>query len=123
MNPKALNLLQEVVTKWKSERRFTFEDKQVYNYSNPVCEGEIVIKFSNTLKSFFCNKELIEISLMSKSFPTTTLSENPLSENPDTDRNRLIVFLEEFDNKFYDEVENKLNECIDTLTTTDPLFF
>ena len=115
--------MQEVITKWKSERRFTFENKQVHPYKSPITDGEFILRFSNLLNSFFCDKQKIEISLTSRSFHTSTLSDNPLSENPNGDKHRLEKFLEEFDNEFYTQVEQKLNDCIDTLTTSDPLFF
>lgn len=123
MNKIAIEAIQEAITTWKSKRNFTFENKQVHPYKSPIVDGEYVLKFSNSLNSFFCNGEAIEISLASRPFHTGTLSENPLSENLNGDKNRLDKFLEEFDNTFYTEVENRLNDCIETLTTSDPLFF
>lgn len=123
MNETAKELLQQVITKWKFERRFTYENKQVIQYNSPISDGEFVLRFTNSLNSFFCNKETIEIALTSRPFHTATLSENPLSENPNGDKDRLLKFLEQFDNDFYAEVEKKLNDCLDTLNTSDPLFF
>jgi hypothetical protein len=123
MDSPAIKTIQEVITKWKSERRFTFENKQVFPYKSPITDGEFVLRFSNSLNSFFCDKQKIEITLTSRPFHTATLSDKPLSDNPNGDKYRLEKFLEEFDNDFYKEVEQKLNDCIDTLTTSDPLFF
>ncbi|MFN8299807.1 MAG: hypothetical protein U0T75_11930 [Chitinophagales bacterium] len=123
MNKTAIEAIQEAITAWKGKRNFTFENKQVLHYKSPIVDGEYVLKFTNSLNSFFCNGQKIEISLTSPPFHTGTLSKNPLSDNPKGDKYRLDKFLEEFDNDFYTEVENRLNNCIEFLTTTDPLFF
>jgi hypothetical protein len=123
MNKVAIESIQEAITTWKSKRNFTFENKQVHPYKSPIVDGEYVLRFTNSLNSFFCNGKTIEISLTSRPFHTGTLSEKPLSDNPKGDKHRLDKFLEEFDSAFYTEVENRLNDCIETLTTSDPLFF
>jgi hypothetical protein len=123
MNEKAINSIREAITNWKGKRNFTFENKQIYSYNSPIINGEFVLRFSNSLNSFFCNGNTIEISLTSRSFHTGTLSDTPISDNPNGDKYRLEKFLEEFDEAFYTEVERKLNDCIETLTTSDPLFF
>lgn len=123
MKDEALQIIRTVIQKWQGERRFTFEQKQVHSYKSPITEGEFVLRFTNSLHSFFCNGTLIPIILTSRPFHTNTLSEQPLSENVNGDKYRLEKHLEEFDNLFYTEVDNKLSECIDTLTTSDPLFF
>jgi len=123
MKEVAINSIRVAITNWKDRRNFTFENKQVNSYSSPITEGELVLKFSNSLNSFFCNEKTIEISLTSRPFHTVTLSNNPLSDNPNADKYRLDKFLEEFDEAFYSEVERRLNDCIETLTTSDPLFF
>lgn len=123
MNKEVIKPIQEAITTWKNRRNFTFENKQVHTYKSPIVDGEYVLRFTNSLNSFFCNNQTIEISLTSQLFHTRSLSEKPLSENPKGDKHRLDKFLEEFDNAFYNEVENRLNDCIETLTTSDPLFF
>lgn len=75
------------------------------------------------MNSFIWQGKPIEISKASRPFHTATLSDSPLSDNPNGDKYWLEKFLKEFDNEFYTEFENKLNDCIDGLTTTDPLFF
>jgi hypothetical protein len=123
MNSIAIEAIREAINKWKSERRFTFENKQVHNYKSPIKDGEYILRFSNSVESFFCDKKQIKISLSSRPFHTDTLSDNPLSDNPKGDKYRLEMLLSDFDNDFYSEVEIKLNDCIDNLTTSDPLFF
>lgn len=123
MNKTAIESIQEAITTWKGKRNFTFENKQVHPYKSPIVDGEYVLRFTNSLNSFCCNGQTIQISLTSRPFHTGTLSEKPLSNNPKGDKNRLDKFLEEFDNDFYTEVENRLSDCIETLTTSDPLFF
>ena len=123
MSKEAVGAIQEAITTWKSKRNFTFEHKQFHPYKSPIVEGEYVLRFTNSLNSFFCNGQTIKISLASRPFHTGSLSDKPSSDNPKGDKHRLDKFLEEFDTAFYTEVENRLNDCIETLTTTDPLFF
>ena len=123
MKDIAITSIREAIANWKGKRNFTFENKQVYSYNSPITKGEFVLKFSNSLNSFFCDGKTIDISLNSRPFHTGTLSDNPLSDNPESDKYRLDKFLEEFDESFYSEVERRLNDCIETLTTSDPLFF
>jgi hypothetical protein len=122
MDSPAIKIMQDVITRWKSERRFPVENKQVFSYKSPITVGEYVLRFSNSINSFFCDKQKIEITLTSRTFHTATLSDKPLSDNPNGDKYRLQKFLEEFDNDFHMEIEQVLNDCIDTLTTSDPLF-
>lgn len=123
MKEEAIKNIQDAINNWKNERRFTYENKQVHPYKSPIVDGEYVLRFTNSMNSFICQGKPIEISKASRPFHTATLSDSPLSENPNSDKYQLEKFLEEFDNEFYKEVENKLNDCIDELTTTDPLFF
>ncbi len=123
MNQQAIGILKEVITKWTELRRFTFENKKVDSFKSPIIDDEFVLRFSNSVNSFFCKGQLIPINLVSKPFHTNTISNNTLSKNFNGDKYRLEKFLEEFDEQFYKEVENKLENCIETLTTSDPLFF
>ena len=124
MNELSAKKLQEVIDNWKGKRRYTYENKKVILcYKNPAAPEERILAFENSVYSFFCNEKLIPIRLVSKYFLTQTLNNNPLSENPMADKNALEKMLEEFDNEFYEKVENELNNCIDKLTTSDPLFF
>ena len=123
MNNTAIEAIKEAITTWKGKRNFTFENKQFHLYKSPIEDGEYLLRFTNSLNSFFCKGQTIQISLTSRPFHTGTLSEKPLSDNPQGDKQRLDKFLEEFDNDFYTQVENRLNDCIETLTTSDPLFF
>lgn len=122
MNEQTLQILREVIAQWKGERRFTYENKQVFPYKSPITPGEYLLRFSNSLNSFFCEGKLIEITLTSNPFHTATLSDNPLSDNINGDKYRLEKHLQAFDESFYAEVDKKLNDCIDTLSTSDPLF-
>jgi len=65
---------------------------------------------------FFCNNKLIPIDLISNPFLTTTLSDNPISKNYNADAHRLNKLLYDFDIQFYKMVEDKINECIESLT-------
>lgn len=123
MSQQAIDILREVIAKWTGTRRFTFENKKVDSYKSPITDDEFVLRFSNSVNSFFCNGQLIPINLISKPFLTNTISDNPLSQNINGDKYRLEKFLEEFDEQFYKEVENKLENCIETLTKSAPLFF
>lgn len=123
MNEQAIQLLREVITNWRNGKQFTFENKQVDNYKSPYKDYELVLSFSNSVDTFFCNKQLIPTKLISRPFHTNTISHNPISENPNGDKHRLEKFLQDFDEEFYKEVENKLANCLETLATSDPLFF
>ncbi len=123
MNEQVIQLLRDVITKWRGERQFTFENKQIRNYISPIAKDEFVLTFSNSVSTFFCNGKLIPIELISRPFHTNTINDNPISQNPTGDKYRLEKFLQEFDEEFYKEVENKLSDCIETLTTSDPVFF
>lgn len=123
MNKIAIEAIQEAITAWKGKKNFAFENKQIHSYKSPIVDGEFILKFTNSLNNFLCNGLTIEIFLTSRPFHTGTLSENPLSDNPKGDKHKLDKFLENFDIDFYTEVENRLNDCIETLTTSDSLFF
>jgi len=123
MNERALDILRDVITAWKNEKIYTFENKQVYSYKSPVSNGEYILQFSNSLKSFFCKEKLIEINLTSRPFHTGTLSDNPISQNIEGDKHRLVKLLAEFDSQFSTEVDKSLSDCIESLSTSDPLFF
>lgn len=123
MNKDGHQALQEAITNWKKIRRFTFENKQVHSFKSPISDGEFILTFSNSLRSFMCKDKTIDVTSDSGKFHTATLSDNPVSENFNGDKLRLEKFLEDFDNSFYTLVDQKLSECLDTLYTTDPLFF
>ncbi|MDP2162478.1 MAG: hypothetical protein Q8K02_18500 [Flavobacterium sp.] len=122
MNQEAIGILKEVVTKWTSIRRFSSENKKVDSFNSPITDDEFVLRFSNSINNFFCDGKQISINLVSKPFHTNTISDNPLSRNIKGDKYRLEKFLDEFDELFYKEVENKLDKCLETLTTSEPLF-
>lgn len=94
--------------------------------SHHAFSGEKILKFTNEIFGFLGSdgKEII-IFLASQPFLTTTLSEEPLSENSNSDAFRLTKFLEEFDNEFYGYMTNRIAESIDgdTFLTTDPLLW
>jgi hypothetical protein len=123
MNQQAIQILSEIIERWKGSRRFTFENKKIDSYKSPITNDEFVLRFTNSVNSFLCNGVLIPINLVSRPFLTNTISDNPLSQNKNADKYRLEKFLEEFDEQFYKELETKLENCIETLTTSDPLFF
>ncbi|HMK03806.1 MAG TPA: hypothetical protein VK489_06425 [Ferruginibacter sp.] len=62
MKDEALQIIRSVIQKWEGERRFTFEQKQVHSYESPITKGEYVLRFTNSLHSFFCNGTLIPIN-------------------------------------------------------------
>lgn len=123
MNQQAIDILKVVIERWTSFRRYTFENKKVYSYKSPITNDEFVLRFSNSVHSFFCDGQLIPIDLNSKPFHTNSISDSSLSKNINGDKYRLEKLLEEFDEQFYKEVENKLESCIENLKTSDPLFF
>jgi hypothetical protein len=123
MNQTAIDILRQVIKKWQVQRQYTYENKQVHVYKNPMVQDEMVLRFSNSLYSFFCKDKNIEIFLSSEPFFTATIGESSLSDNVNGDGYRLEKHLEEFDELFYQEVERKLSECIDSLTTSDPFLF
>lgn len=123
MNEQAFQILKEVIDKWRSTRRYTFENKKIDSYKSPIVDDEFVLRFSNSVNSFFCNGKLIPVSLISRPFHTNTGSDDQLLQNINGDKYRLEKFLKEFDEKFYEEIEKKLENCIETLASSDPLFF
>jgi len=123
MNEKSLRLIKESIDTWRQSLRYTYENKQLSAVASPIAKGEVILYFGNNVHSFSCNGELIPISLTSNAFHTTTLSIDPISENINGDAYRLKKFLSDFDEKFYQIVENKLAECSEKLSTSDPIFW
>lgn len=82
-----------------------------------------MIRFNASLKNFNCNNIAIPIDLTSKLFHTTTLGRDPFSDNENADIIRLNEFLTDFDNQFDEFVEQKINECEDTLLNAEAFFF
>jgi len=123
MKEESMKLIVAIVKDWMNSKEYTYQKKDVLSFRSPIVDGEYLLRFKNELYGFRLNGIEIPISITSKLFPTTTLSENPLSENVNTDKIRLEKFLKEFDDKFDSLVTEKLGECGDELSTSDPLFF
>lgn len=115
-------LIRDVITEWEKTKYFTYEEKQVLFGNSPITKGEYIFRFIAKIHNFFCQETLIPIELASNLFHTTTLSDIPLSNNPKADATRLKKFLEEFDEKFYAYVGQKINECEETVLTSDPIW-
>ena len=65
----------------------------------------------------------MDIDKTSTIFLTTTISDNPISDNENADKIRLNEFLVNFDDEFNRFVEEKIDECQDNLIASEPLFF
>ncbi|RKQ50616.1 hypothetical protein BXY85_1632 [Roseivirga pacifica] len=123
MNKEALKAIQEVIVEWRGRRRFTYENKQISADKSPIVKDEYLLKFHNSISSFFCEGKKIEIQLSSKLFQTTVLNSDASNENSKADAYRLKDMLKEFDDAFYNEMEKKIEGCTDSLTISDPIFF
>ena len=123
MNQQAAEKLRVVISAWKARTLYTYHQKNGGVAKSPVVSGEVILRFNCTLQGFFCQGLPIEITLDSKSFHTTTLSESPLGDNPDADKYRLEKFLNDFDQQFEAYVSDKFAECSETIFTSDPAFF
>ncbi|MBO6495547.1 MAG: hypothetical protein JJ909_02970 [Roseivirga sp.] len=123
MNKEVLKAIQDVITEWRGRRKFTYENKLISVDKSPIVQSEYLMKFHNSISSFFCEGEKIEIQLSSNFFQTTGLNNDNLGENSTADAHRLKHLLEEFDNAFYEEVDRKIEGCANSLSTSDPIFF
>ena len=123
MNESALKKLNEVIVNWQSKRVYPNEKKEVIAFENIPVQGEFTLYFENSMRSLYCNGKLMYINLVSKKpFITQTLSDEPLSENPMSDKIALEKILEEFDEKFYKMAEDELINCFEELTSPYPFF-
>jgi hypothetical protein len=91
-------------------------------YRSPISEGEFVLRFSNKV-SLKCNGKFSDVTLTSRSYPTTTISDFPISRNRNADIEMLQILLKDFDTKFYIEVNKRIDECIETMEATEGSFF
>jgi len=124
MNDKSIKNIQAVIEKWRQNQLYTYHQKEVIVSSrSPISSGEFVLRFKNSLSSFYCNGKLIPVELISHLFHTTTLGEERLTDNPNADTYRLEKFLNEFDSAFELHVTEELSKCHDLLESSDPLFF
>lgn len=123
MNLEALEKIKEEIIKWENRKFYTYQTKNFYSYKSPISSGELMIRFNASLKNFNCNNIAISIDLTSKLFHTTTLGRDPFSDNENADIIRLNEFLTDFDNQFDEFVEQKINECEDTLLNVEAFFF
>ena len=123
MRNESIKHIVNVIGNWKGDRTYTYEIRSVRPLNSPIVNGESILIFTSTLYGFYCEKDgkELEISLTSKPFHTTTLSNSPLSDNPKADKYRLEKFLDEFDAAFEKLREDKLAECGNKSYTTDPL--
>lgn len=123
MKEESTKLIKEALDNWLKGKNFTYQKKEVAFGKSPIVDGEVLLRFTNTLQGFICKGQEIPISLTSKTFHTTTLSSSPLSQNVSADKFRLEKILTEFDEQFYTLIDEKLTGCEDVVYTTDPLFF
>ena len=123
MKEESKKLISATVNAWKARKIYTYQFKEVSFGKSPVQTGEFILKFTITLKGFHCQGKEIPISLNSKAFHTTTLSDSPLSENVNADAYRLEKLLKDLDEQFDSLVSDKFSECQDVIFSTDPLFF
>jgi len=123
MNPKALEILHQVIEKWKRHTRHSYEHKQVVAHVNPMVTTEGVLRFANAIYGFYCNGENMQIYLASEPFYTYGLSEDSPSENINGDKVRLEEHLRRFDEAFYAKADKALDDCADKLLESTPLFF
>ena len=92
-----------------------------FTASNSVA-GEFILIFSIRIEGFFIKETMEPISLyFEKLFQTNDIS-NPNSNNVNADAIRLKGILDYFTKEVYKEVETKLSDT-ENLVTTDPLFF
>lgn len=123
MKEESTKLIKETLDNWRKLKHFTYQQKEVAVGQSPIVDGEVILRFTNTLHGFLCKGQEIPISLTSRAFHTTTLSPSPLSQNASADKFRLEKILKEFDDQFDALIDEKLTECEDVIYTTDPLFF
>jgi hypothetical protein len=123
MKKESLQALKVTIDNWLKGKYYTYQKKNFLVAKSPIVEGEFRLKFTNEIHGFQCKGEQIQIFLVSKELHTTTLSNSPVSENSNSDNYRLQKLLKEFDEKFDEYVIEKLNECEETIFTTDHLFF
>lgn len=123
MNLEALEKIKEEIIKWENRKFYTYQTKNFYSYNSPVSDGEYILKFTTSIKNFKCSNQPMDIDKTSTIFLTTTISENPISDNENADKIRLNQFLVDFDDEFNRFVEEKIDECQDNLIASEPLFF
>jgi hypothetical protein len=123
MNSQALEKIKQSIEDWNGRKYYTYQTKTFLVSKSPINPDEYILRFTTSVQSFFCNGELIKMDLGSKMFHSTTLGDNPVSDNENADKFRLDKFLIDFDDQFNELVEEKLSECSETSFTSDPLFF
>lgn len=124
MNKQVLTAIKQVIQDWKTgTRNYSFETRGMNGFtaSNSVA-GEFILIFSIRIEGFFIKETMEPISLyFEKLFQTNDIS-NPNSNNVNADAIRLKGILDYFTKEVYKEVETKLSDT-ENLVTTDPLFF
>lgn len=123
MNPQAQEKIKEAIQNWKNRKYYTYQLKNVVWSNSQISPGQYMLQFTINLNSFFCQGKLIPIELISGIFHTTTLGDNPLTDNDNADKDRLDRLFIDLDEQFNDLVTKKLGECSETTWTSDPLFF
>ena len=124
MNKQVLAAIAQVIQDWKTgDRKYSFETRGMNAFTtNSSVDGEFILTFSIRIEGFFIKGTMESVSLyLEKLFQTNDVS-NPTSNNVNADAIRLKVFLDNFTKEAYKEVESKLSNIGD-LVTTDPLFF
>ena len=118
MNQEALKAIKLVINEWRAERRYPYENKQCYAWAALTSPGEYLLKFSNSIYLTNIKGKTDEIVKLSEGFLTTTLSENSFSENHLADKYRLEQFLKDFDERYYEEANRKIENVHDDLLDT-----
>lgn len=124
MNKQVLAAIAQVIQDWKTgDRKYSFETRGMNEITtSPSVGSEFILIFSIRVEGFFI-KETMEPVLLyrEKLFQTNDVS-NPTPNNVNADAIRLKGVLNNFTKEAYKEVETKLSNIGD-LVTTDPLFF
>lgn len=124
MNKQVLAAIAQVIQNWKTgDRKYSFETRgmNAFTTSSSV-GGEFILFFSIRIEGFFIKGTMEPVSLYhEKLFQTNDVS-NPTPNNVNADAMRLKDVLDDFTKDAYKEVETKLSN-IGNLVTTDPLYF
>lgn len=124
MNKQVLAAITQVIQDWKiGDRKYSFETRGMNGFTvNHSVRGEFILIFSIRIEGFFIKGTMESISLcFEKLFQTNDVS-NPVPDDVNADAIRLKGVLKNFTKEAYKEVETKLSN-IEDLVTTDHLFF
>lgn len=123
MKEESKALIKKAINDWQNQKSYTYQSKEVAVAKSSIVKGELIFKFTNSLKGFFCKGIEIPINVTSKAYHTTTLSDEPLSKNSSADQYRIQNILRDLDEQFFALVSDKFTECDEVVFTTDPSFW